>query len=31
MYADEIFGDKNKFTIDYYFNDEWKEIPITKI
>ena len=27
MYADEIFGDKNKFIIDYYFNDEWEGNP----
>ena len=23
IYADEIFGDKSKFKIDYFFNDEW--------
>ncbi len=27
MYADEIFGDKSQFTINYYYNEEWDGNP----
>ena len=31
MYVDEIFSDNDKFTIDYYYNEEWAGNPNFKI